>query len=234
MPASLGTTRIVAPPASSMSRAPADATPLFVDVDGTLIRADLSLESFVGIARSGLVSCLWLLIWLIRGRAVAKTMAARRRPVTPAKLPYREEVLALIGEARAAGRPVVLASASHRRNVQRIARHLGLGDPVMATRGRANLKGPAKLAAILRHVGTQGAFDYVGDHRADACLWRAARRGWSVRHVPRRSAVQRLGAPPPSLGRAAIKAMRPHQWAKNTLVLVPAFTSGRFVEPAAS
>lgn len=205
--------------------------PLFVDVDGTLTRADISLESLVRIARTGLVACLAVMLWLLRGRAVAKTMAARRDPIDPTRLPYRADVLDLIAQARAAGRPVILASASHWRNIHRIARHLDLADGIIATRGRANIKGEAKLAAIRSRVGRDGAFDYVGDSRADDCLWRAARQGWSVRHVPAGSAVERLGERPLPLARAAMKAMRPHQWAKNALVLVPAFTSGLFLQP---
>ena len=204
--------------------------PLFVDVDGTLTRADISLESFVRIARSGLAAMIAMLTWLLAGRAIAKTMAARRDCVDAARLPYRPEVLDLIEQARTEGRPVILASASHWRHIRRIADHLALSDPVLATRGRANLKGPAKLAAIRAHIGQGAPFDYVGDSRADTCLWREARRAWSVGHVPPRSAVQRLGGPQPGAARSIIRAMRPHQWAKNVLVIVPAFTSGEFMK----
>jgi 4-hydroxybenzoate polyprenyltransferase/phosphoglycolate phosphatase-like HAD superfamily hydrolase len=209
-----------------------EAVPLFVDVDGTLTRADISLESFVRIGRSGIAALIAVLVWLVAGRAVAKTMAARRDRIDAARLPYRQEVLLLIEQAKADGRPVILASASHWRHIRRIADHLTLSDPVIATRGRSNLKGAAKLAAIRARIGPDTPFDYVGDSRADSCLWREARRGWSVGHVPPRSAVERLGDLRPGPARAIIKAMRPHQWAKNALVIVPALTSGEFTKPA--
>jgi 4-hydroxybenzoate polyprenyltransferase len=208
-----------------------EGVPLFVDVDGTLTRADISLESFVRLARSGLAPLIALLLWLLSSRALAKTMAARRDPVDPARLPYRQEVLDLIATARAEGRPVVLASASHWRHIRRIALHLQLLEPIIATRGRVNVKGSTKLAAIRARVGPDGPFDYVGDSRADACLWREARQGWSVGHVPAGSAVERLGGPRRRLPSVLAKAMRPHQWAKNALVLVPAITSGQFTRP---
>ena len=209
-----------------------EAVPLFVDVDGTLTRADISLESFVRIGRSGIAALIAVLAWLIAGRAVAKTMAARRDRIDAARLPYRPEVLDLIEQARAEGRPVILASASHWRHIRRIADHLALSDPVIATRGRSNLKGAAKLAAIRARIGADTPFDYVGDSRADSCLWREARQGWSVGHVPPRSAVERLGDLRRSPARAIVRAMRPHQWAKNALVIVPALTSGEFTKPA--
>lgn len=211
-------------------RAEAEAVPLFVDVDGTLIRADLSLENFVRVARGGLAALMLVLVWLVRGRAVAKAMAARRAPVDAARLPYRRAVLDRIAAARAQGRPVVLASASHWRNVARVARHIGLEQPVIATRGRANVKGGAKLAAIRARIGAAAEFDYIGDSPADRCLWRAARRAMTVGDCP--PGVERIAPPPPGRWRTLARAARPHQWAKNSLVLVPALTSGRIGEPA--
>lgn len=207
------------------------AVPLFVDVDGTLLRADLSLESFVRVLRSGLVLALGLLLALLRGRAAAKTFAARHDPIDPAVLPYRREVLDLIAAARAEGRPVILASASHWRPVAAIARHLGLTDPVLASNCRRNLKGAAKLAAIRALIGQGTPFDYAGDSAADRPLWRAARQGWTLGLMPTDGSACRLGAPPPRPFAALLKAMRPHQWAKNALVLVPLFMSGQFLEP---
>ncbi|MDB5700522.1 MAG: hypothetical protein JWL66_721 [Sphingomonadales bacterium] len=208
-----------------------DKIPLFIDVDGTLTRADISLESFVRVARSSVGSLFMLVLWLFRGRAFAKTMAARCDPVDPSALPYRQEVLDLIARATAENRPVILASASHRRNILRIARYLDLAEPVIATRGRANIKGKAKLAAIRQRIGPNASFDYIGDSRADICLWNEAHRAYSVGHVPPDSRVERLNAPPPAGLRTVLKAMRPHQWAKNALVLVPAITSGHFSQP---
>ncbi|HEX7820985.1 MAG TPA: UbiA family prenyltransferase [Sphingobium sp.] len=205
--------------------------PLFVDVDGTLARADISLESFVRIARSGVTNLLRLILWLLRGRAVAKTMAARRDPLDPATLPLRAEVLDLIAQAKAEGRQVMLASASHWRNIRRLAHHLDLRDPIIASRGRANLKGRAKLAAIRERIGPDRSFDYVGDSGADICLWREARQGWSVRHIPRGSQVRRIGPARPGWRPVLVRAMRIHQWAKNALVLVPVLTAGQFLHP---
>ncbi|MDX3908446.1 MAG: UbiA family prenyltransferase [Sphingobium sp.] len=209
-----------------------EVVPLFVDVDGTLTHADISIESFVAYARSSLANAIWLLFWLVSGRAVAKTMAARYRPVDPARLPYRQDVLDLIGAAQLEGRPVILASASHWRNVTRVARHLGLSPLVIATRGRFNVKSRAKLEAIRNAIGKGAPFDYIGDSRADRCLWAVARQGWSVGICPRDMAVTRLGTKPASPWKTSLKAARPHQWAKNGLVLVPALASGMISSPA--
>src|SRR3546814_5259432 len=85
-------------------------------------------------------------------------MAPRRDRIDAARLAYLSEVLHLIEQARAEGRPVILASASHWRHIRRIADHLALSDPVIATRGRSNLKGAAKLAAIRARIGADTPF----------------------------------------------------------------------------
>ncbi len=208
-----------------------EAVPLFVDVDGTLTCADISLESFVRIAKSGVIAFFTVLLWLVAGRAVAKTLAARRDRFDVAKLPFRKEVLDLIDSAKADARPVILASASHWRHISRIADHLGIDDPIIATRGRNNLKGRAKLAAIRARIGPDAPFDYIGDSRADRCIWREARQAWSLGHIPPRSHVKLLTGAASGKVRSAIKAMRPHQWAKNALVIVPVLTSGNLTSP---
>ncbi len=210
-----------------------EQVPLFVDVDGTLTRADISIESFVVYARQGLGHVLRLIVWLLMGRALAKTLVARQRRIEPARLPYRPEVIDLITAAKQEGRPVILASASHWTHIRRIARHLELDDAIIGTKGRANRKSKGKLAAIRDEIGEDAPFDYVGDSRADVCLWQAARQGWTVGHLPSGLSVERLemAEKKPSFWRSALKAMRLHQWTKNGLVLVPALTSGMFLSP---
>jgi len=216
------------------AKAAAESTqtvPLVIDVDGTLLRADLSLESFVRVMRSGLLLALQLVLALLRGRAAAKTFAARHDRIDPSRLPYRTEVLDLIASTRAEGRPVILASASHWRPVAAVARHLGLAEPVIATTRRRNVKGTAKLAAIRARIGAETPFDYVGDSAADRPLWRAARQGWTLGLLPSDGSARRLGTQPPGALSTLAKAVRPHQWAKNALVLVPLLMSGQFLVP---
>lgn len=205
---------------------------LYVDLDGTLTPADVSIEAFVSFVRRKPLNLLLLLFWLVRGRAVAKAMVARRMPLDASVLPIRACVLELIRREKDAGRRVVLASASHKRNVRRVAAHLGLFDGVIATSAKRNLKGREKLRAIRAADGGQ-AFHYVGDSRADLPLWKDAERGYSVRHRPRDHPLEMLEAVPPSRLKPLLKAMRPHQWAKNILIFVPVLTAGLVSDPVA-
>lgn len=147
--------------------------PLFVDVDGTLTRSDISIENALHFARKSLFNLIKVMFWFFAGKAIFKAMVARYNPVNAAILPYRKEVLSAIDEAKKQGRTIILASASHRRNIIRIAKHIGLSSPVIATHKNFNCKGADKLSAIQDYH--DGPFDYIGDSRADIVIWQAAK-----------------------------------------------------------
>jgi phosphoserine phosphatase len=145
-----------------------------VDLDGTLIRTDLLLESFLLLARQKPWLLLALPFWLLKGRSHLKQRIAEAVDFAPELLPYDTEFLGWLREAKAAGRPLVLATASNRRLAQPVADHLGLFDQVLASDATTNLKGRRKLEALQARFGA-GGFDYAADARADLPVWREAR-----------------------------------------------------------
>jgi 4-hydroxybenzoate polyprenyltransferase/phosphoserine phosphatase len=207
--------------------------PLVVDLDGTLIRSDLSLES--GFAFMGMRP--WLafraLGWLAEGLPRLKHEISHAVPIDAASLPYDERVLALLKEEKQRGREIVLATASHRHYADQIAAHLPVIDRVMATEGEVNLAAANKRDALLSAYGDKG-YDYVGNSRDDLVVWASARRAYVVNARP--SVCARAEAQgnvaqvlPPSGNHLAdwAKALRLHQWAKNLLILVPLLASHR-------
>ena len=102
------------------------APALYIDLDGTLITTDLLHESLLQLVRASPLSLFMLPAWLARGKATLKHEVAQRVEIDVTTLPYREEVLRLVREARASGRRVVLATASDMKFARQIAQHLGL------------------------------------------------------------------------------------------------------------
>src|SRR5262245_27164556 len=91
--------------------APTDAVPLVVDLDGTLIRSDLLVESaFAHVGASPLL-VFALFAALVKGRAALKAIIASQTEIDAAILPYDERVLEIVRDARASKRSVYLASA---------------------------------------------------------------------------------------------------------------------------
>jgi 4-hydroxybenzoate polyprenyltransferase/phosphoserine phosphatase len=218
--------------ASPASPDPA-ALPLVVDLDGTLVRTDTLLETLV----RALLSPLALLgaVWALRrGRAALKQALAAISPLSAPLLPYNAAVVELAREARAAGRPVVLATAADGRVADAVAAHLGLFSEVLASRDGHNLKGVHKAAALVERFGRHG-FEYVGDGDADTPVWNAARRAVVVGRRRRLDCaeVRHLAGPGAwATVRAVVATARPHQWVKNLLVFVPILAAGRLDDVA--
>lgn len=210
--------------------------PLYVDLDGTLLRGDMLGESLAALARQRPLILPLVPFWLLRGWAAFKGELARRVSVDPAGLPYRPTVVDYLRQQGATGRRIVLATATHVTLARPIAEHLGLFDDVLASDGRANLKGLHKLDAIRADAAGHAsgdAFAYLGDARADEPIWAAAAEPMVVDACPcvvrrlRRhqgEAVQVLSANGDrrrSQWPQRLLAMRPHQWTKNLLLLMP-------------
>lgn len=210
------------------------ATPLVVDLDGTLIHSDLLVESAFAHVGAAPLRIGGLLLSLSKGKAALKAKIASGTPIDATHLPYDDRIVALVRETREAGRPVHLASASNERYVRAVAEHLGLFDGWFASNEHENLSSSTKGRRLVETFGEKG-FDYVGNDRADLAVWTVARRCIAVHPS---TAVRRdlLKLDPEALvldspgnrPRAWIKLLRFHQWAKNALVLVPLLTAQHF------
>lgn len=189
--------------------------PLCVDLDGTLVKSNLLIETLVGALKHQPYLVFALPFWLARGRAAFKHELAQRCDVDVALLPYDEKVLADLRRARLDGRPLFLATAADEMLARRIATHLALFDGVVASDGHANLKGEAKARALVERFGEKG-FDYIGNDRHDIPVWARSRE--PIKVEPRGEGFA-----------GAVAALRVHQWAKNLLLLVPLLTSHRLL-----
>jgi 4-hydroxybenzoate polyprenyltransferase len=207
-----------------------------VDLDGTLIRSDTLWESLLLLARSRPWQLLWAVVWLLRGKAYFKQRLAARIVPDARLLPYRVEVLQSLRELKATGVTLCLATAADRRVAGEVAKHLCLFDEVVASDGSTNCSGSNKLAAIRERLGDD-RFAYWGDSRADLPLWEAAHEAGVVapksnlwRAVSRGSTQARMIAPRGRLARPLAAVLRPHQWAKNLLLLLPLFLAHQWAD----
>lgn len=151
-----------------------DQIPLCVDLDGTLIKTDLLWESLARLLRRNPFQLLSVLFWWTRGRAFLKRQLVRRVTIDPAVLPYHEPFLAFLREQKAAGRKLVLVTASDREMALPVAHYVGLFDEVLGSDGKTNLRGANKLKVLIAKFGERG-FDYAGNSSADLAVWRGAR-----------------------------------------------------------
>lgn len=203
------------------------AVPLCVDLDGTLVRTDILLESLFLFLKRHFLQIFLLPFWLWKGRAFLKQQIARKVEFEPSLLPYREDLLAYLREQRRAGRSLVLATACDAKLARQVAGYLGIFDEVLASDGMTNLSGARKADRLVEVYGERG-FDYVGNDAADVPVWHRARRAIVVDAgaAVRRAAERNGNVAKFFEGRRGgfleyLRAIRMYQWVKNLLIFVP-------------
>lgn len=206
---------------------PGEAVPLVVDLDGTLIKSDLLIESFFSLLTVRPAAALRGVLRLRDGRAALKACLADQAVLDLHTLPFDTDVLRFLRQEKAKGRRIYLASAADERFVKAIADHVGLFDGAFGSGAGTNLASRAKAELLCREFGA-GGFDYIGNAEADIPVWRCCARPVAA-NAPARL-LRRLRGDHPGLlvlgGRQPglrdyARALRLHQWLKNLLVFVP-------------
>lgn len=201
--------------------------PLVVDLDGTLLHTDTLHESALQLLRDSPASTLNIPGWLAGGKAQMKRKISTLAKLNPETLPYNLQLLDWLREQRAAGRRLVLCTATDRSIAEDIAAHLDLFDEVIASDGEVNLAGANKAAALEARFGA-GGFDYAGNSSADLAVWAKAREAVVV-NAPKsllataqaKFSVSKVFAAQARGFSVWRRALRLHQWLKNLLLFMP-------------
>jgi 4-hydroxybenzoate polyprenyltransferase len=208
--------------------------PLFVDLDGTLLKSDLLLESVLLLLKRNPLHGFLLLVWLLQGKARLKQEVARRVELDTALLPLQDDFVRYLRNEASRGRRIYLATAADRTQAEQVAKRLGVFAGVLASDGQRNLRGQAKLEAIRAATGG-AAFDYAGNARADLRVWAEARAAIVVNPQPgvmaaarRLCAIEQVFDDRPPTARAWVEQLRLYQWLKNVLLGVPLLTAHVF------
>ncbi len=206
--------------------------PLVLDVDGTFLKTDLLFEGFwAGLGRAPLAT-LRIAATRFTDPVRLKAELAALVPLRTDLMPVNPAVAELAQAAQAEGREVSLASASDVRLVRQLAQDFGLSERVFASDGQVNLKGAAKAGALVAAFGERG-FSYAGNEATDMAVWDHAEAAVVVGNVAPAQALPARGVPVLQLPggwqmRALWKAIRPHQWVKNVLLILPMIAAHRF------
>src|SRR6516164_465669 len=201
-------------------------SPLVVDLDGTLIKTDLLVESVCSLLRQEPLALMALPIWLLQGRAHLKREIAQRVQLDPTLFPYRTELIDYLRAEHDRGRSIVLATGSDEQFARQVADHLKLFDMVLASDGITNLAAERKRERLVAQFGEK-SFDYVGNESRDLAVWSFARKAIVVNPDPRLKRAVAKFTPFECLFqergptvREYLSALRPQQWLKNVLIFI--------------
>lgn len=111
-------------------------SPLYIGLNGTLVYGSILWEAVLVLVKHQPWTLLLLPFWWLSGRASFAAQVAKRVRLAPEYLPYRQDVLALVREAKRLGRPVFLITDMESKVDQSltrpIAEFLGCFDEVIA------------------------------------------------------------------------------------------------------
>jgi len=209
--------------------------PLCVDLDGTLIRSDLLVESALALFSRKPLMIFAMLFWLLHGKAHLKREIARRVELDAATLPYNHDLVTWV-RAEQQVRPVVLCTAADVALAELVADHIGGFTLTLSSDGTLNLSGAKKAQALVERYGERG-FDYAGNATVDMHVWEHARSAIVIESRPglslaaaRVTRVERTFTAPKATLRQWVKALRVHQWVKNVLVFLPLLAAHRMLD----
>lgn len=214
-------------------------SPLCVDLDGTLLKTDLFLETLLlAIKRRPLLFFILPCLAFRRGIAHVKHLLSEGDAAPDiSAVPFNREVLKLILREKKEGRPVYLVTAAGSAQAQAVADRFGVFDGVFASGKDNNLKSERKRDFLVSRFGEQG-YDYVGNALADVPVWEHARKAWLAEpSLPlslylafkKTSWKKTILSPDTRKPLAAwLKELRLHQWVKNVLLFVPLLCSHSF------
>jgi 4-hydroxybenzoate polyprenyltransferase len=217
-----------------------DTLPIFVDLDGTLIKSDVSYESFLALIKQNPLNFFKAIAWFIKGKPYLKAKIAESVELDAKHVPFNVEFVKYLRNEKEKGRKIILASASEKKFVENIAAESGLFDAVIATDKGLNLSGKNKTKAIKDYCETHNlnsGFAYAGNSSVDIPVWKVANERILVTDdkffagkVSKKMHFEKkfiFGRPLKSL----ILSLRPHQWSKNLLIFVPMFMAHKLFEP---
>lgn len=144
---------------------------LFVDLDGTLIKEDLTDLAFIEYLKSKPLKLLiFLIIFLFKGKSYLKEKISENYIVPIDKLNFNKASLDYIKEVKNRHRVVYLISGSHQLLVNQINNHLKIFFEAFGTKSNFNMIGKNKIKFINEQLKIL-EFDYLGNSNQDLPIW---------------------------------------------------------------
>lgn len=209
---------------------------LVLDLDGTLIRGDITQELLILCARRMPLHLPYAILLLIVNRSKAKRFMSERlhQYIDPALLPYEPAVFDLVEKYRKDGHKIGLVSGTDEILVEKIAGYLGLDFFKGSTPG-VNLTAHRKAKFLTDNYGEN--FIYAGNSKADFAVWKLAEKGYGINAPGKSYRLRRASEVEAEVEqlvkkrgeiRALFTAMHPQRWALSLLIfLVPLFVRDR-------
>ena len=153
-----------------------DNKTLFVDLDGTLIKEDLSeLAFYYSLKNFPIKTLFYLFIFLFKGRPYLKYKISKNYIIPFEKLTYNKAAFDFIRDVKNRHRAVYLISGSHQIIVDQMGKYLNIFFESFGTRDNFNMVGSNKVKFINEKLKIYD-FDYFGNSHKDLPIWKYTKR----------------------------------------------------------
>jgi len=144
---------------------------LFVDLDGTLIREDLSYLAFMDYLRKKPFRTIYhLFVFLFKGKPYLKEIISKDFRVPVESLTFNKGALNYVRDVKNRHRVVYLISGSHQTLVDQFQEHLKIFFEAFGTSKKFNMVGQNKVRFINESLNIN-SFDYFGNSKKDLPIW---------------------------------------------------------------
>ena len=149
---------------------------LFVDLDGTLIKEDLSNLAFkYSLKNYPFKTLFYFLVFLLRGKPYLKEKISKNFEIPFENLTFNKAAFDFIREIKNRHRVVYLISGSHQVLIDQMGKYLNIFFESFGTRDNFNMVGSNKVKFIRENLKIHD-FDYLGNSNKDVPIWKYTKR----------------------------------------------------------
>ena len=149
---------------------------LFVDLDGTLIKEDLSYLAFMDYLKKKPFKTLYhLIVFVFKGKPYLKEIISKDFRVPIESLTFNKGALDYVRDIKNRHRVVYLISGSHQILVDQFQNHLKIFFEAFGTNKKFNMVGQNKVKFINESLNINN-FDYLGNSKKDLPIWNYCKR----------------------------------------------------------
>jgi|TARA_B110000261_G_C12982082_1_gene316829 hypothetical protein len=145
--------------------------PLFVDLDGTLIKEDIGQLSLKDQIKKNFFICFVVIFkFIFFGKPNVKLYVSKNYLINFHKIHFNQACLDFINSAKVLGRKIYLISGSHQLLINQFESKLDIFDGHFGTSENYNMIGLNKVKFINEFLKIS-KFDYIGNSHQDLDVW---------------------------------------------------------------
>ena len=197
--------------------------PIVCDLDGTLIKSDLFLESLLIYIKSNFFLIFNLVYQLLFNKLIFKAFITHQFPVNGKKIPLNQELLDWLKLKKESGVDVFLVTGATKNSYESIKDRLMKFTAVYTSTNQLNLTGANKANFLIEKFGKE-KFDYIGNSIVDFSIWKYSRKKLLANNIYLqvfcKKYFNKIFTKPALYINKLLSFLRIHQWTKNSLIFL--------------